>query len=219
MYRVTGWVKNVHTDCTGTVKITTDTSTLTGDPQTDFTAATQLYQQSGNATWTYFDTATGVGNVTATGKSMRLWLDAASTNNKSSPNRVQAYDNITVTKVSDPAPTQLGFSGLSASGWVNQPFSVTVQAQDASGYPQCVTNATTITLSKASGGGTLSGTLTGVIPNGASSVTISDPVLQYGRHDDVDGHGDGGDDRFGVRHERRHYVQHPIHDGHPVGNE
>lgn len=53
------------------------------------------------------------------------------------------------------------------------PFSVIVQAQDASGTPVNVAANTAVTLSRSAGTGTLGGTLTGTILAGGSSVTIS----------------------------------------------
>ena len=53
------------------------------------------------------------------------------------------------------------------------PFNVVVQAQGIGGNPFNVTAATTISLSRAVGSGTLGGTLTGIIPSGSSSVTFS----------------------------------------------
>jgi hypothetical protein len=52
-------------------------------------------------------------------------------------------------------------------------FNVVVQAQDASGNPAAVTSTTGVVLSLHTGSGALGGTLTGTIPNGANSVTIS----------------------------------------------
>ncbi|MCX6872556.1 MAG: hypothetical protein NTW21_01930 [Verrucomicrobia bacterium] len=70
-------------------------------------------------------------------------------------------------------PTKLVYTSVPSSGIAGAPFSVTVQAQDASGTPSNVTSATTITLSIGSGGGSLGrGTTTGIIPNAANSVTI-----------------------------------------------
>src|ERR1019366_4549619 len=63
-----------------------------------------------------------------------------------------------------------------ATGTAGTAFSVTVQSQDAGGNPTNLASATTITLSIATGGGTLSGTLTGSIGIGANSVTIATPV-------------------------------------------
>jgi trimeric autotransporter adhesin len=74
------------------------------------------------------------------------------------------------------AATKLAYTTVPATGTAGTAFSVTVQSQDASGNPASPTSSTTITLSKASGGGTLSGTLTGTIPTSANSVTISTPV-------------------------------------------
>jgi hypothetical protein len=72
--------------------------------------------------------------------------------------------------------TKLVFTALPGSPTAGTAFSVTVQSQDALGNPANLASATTITLSQASGGGTLSGTLTGSIVSGANSVTIATPV-------------------------------------------
>jgi len=72
--------------------------------------------------------------------------------------------------------SKLAFTTVPATGTAGTPFSVTVQSQDAAGNPSAPTSDTTVTLSKASGGGTLSGTLTGIIPATGNSVTISTPV-------------------------------------------
>ena len=73
-------------------------------------------------------------------------------------------------------PTKLVYTTVPGSGTAGTPFSVTVQSQDVNGNPANLTSTTTITLSKASGGGTLSGTLTGTIASGTNRVTISTPV-------------------------------------------
>ena len=72
--------------------------------------------------------------------------------------------------------TKLVYTTVPSTGMAGTPFSVTVQSQDALGNPAYLSSATTITLSKATGGGSLSGTLTGTILSGADSVTISTPV-------------------------------------------
>jgi hypothetical protein len=72
--------------------------------------------------------------------------------------------------------TKLAYTIVPSTGTAGTPFSVTVQSQDANGNPASVTSATTITLSKATGAGSLSGTLTGTISSGGSSVTITTPV-------------------------------------------
>lgn len=76
-------------------------------------------------------------------------------------------------KVNPGAATKLVYTSVPTTGSAGTSFSVTVQSQDANGNPSSPTSATTITLSKASGGGTLSGTLTGSISTSATSVTIS----------------------------------------------
>ena len=74
------------------------------------------------------------------------------------------------------AATKLAYTTVPSTGTAGTPFSVTVQSQDAGGNPANPTSTTTITLSKATGGGTLSGTLTGSIATSGNSVTISTPV-------------------------------------------
>jgi hypothetical protein len=68
---------------------------------------------------------------------------------------------LAITSISPPSPT----AGIG--------FSVVVQSQDAGGNPAGVTSTTGVSLSLHAGTGTLGGTLTGYIANGASSVTIS----------------------------------------------
>jgi hypothetical protein len=75
--------------------------------------------------------------------------------------------------------TQLVYTSVPSTGTAGTAFSVTVQSQDANGNPSSPTSTTTITLSKATGGGTLSGTLTGSIGTSANSVTISTPVYSF----------------------------------------
>ncbi|MCX6229266.1 MAG: hypothetical protein NTV75_08870 [Bacteroidia bacterium] len=72
--------------------------------------------------------------------------------------------------------TKLAYTTVPSTGTAGTPFSVTIQSQDANGNPASVTSATTITLSKGTGAGSLSGTLTGTISSGSSSVTIATPV-------------------------------------------
>ena len=69
--------------------------------------------------------------------------------------------------------TKLGFSAVPASPTMGESFSVTVQAQDANNYAHNVTSDTAVELSVTSGSGSLSGTTTGTISNGTSSVIIS----------------------------------------------
>ncbi|MCU0470421.1 MAG: DNA/RNA non-specific endonuclease [Arcicella sp.] len=71
-------------------------------------------------------------------------------------------------------PTNLAITAISpVSPQINAGFSVTVQARDNTQTPQNVATATTVSLSLNTGTGTLGGTLTGVIPMGANSVTIT----------------------------------------------
>ena len=70
-------------------------------------------------------------------------------------------------------PTQLVFTAVPANPQTGAPFSVTVVSQDAGGNLDNVTTNTTVTLSRGSGSGTLSGTLAGIIPEGGNTATIS----------------------------------------------
>ena len=81
----------------------------------------------------------------------------------------------TITYIAGTA-TQLVFSTTPSTGTAGTAFSVTVQSQDAYGNVANLASTTTITLSKATGGGTLSGTLTGSINSGTNSVTIATPI-------------------------------------------
>jgi hypothetical protein len=73
------------------------------------------------------------------------------------------------------AATKLAITSVNGgvSPTVGTAFSVVVQSQDASGNPANVDSTTGVSLSRSTGTGTLGGTTTGSIANGASSVTIS----------------------------------------------
>lgn len=71
-------------------------------------------------------------------------------------------------------PTKLAIINIDpASPYVNSNFSVTVQAQNANNAPGLVTQNTTVSLIVNDGNGGLSGTVTGTIVQGESTVTIS----------------------------------------------
>ena len=55
----------------------------------------------------------------------------------------------------------------------NEEFSVNIQVQDNNGFPAAVSADTPVTLSLASGSGSLGGTITGIIPDGSSSLVIT----------------------------------------------
>ncbi|MCS7012919.1 MAG: T9SS type A sorting domain-containing protein [Chloroherpetonaceae bacterium] len=81
--------------------------------------------------------------------------------------------NINITA---PTPTKLAITSITpASPTAGQPFSVTVQAQDAANQPANVTQATGVQLSAT--GSTIGGTTTGTIPAGQNSVIISGVTL------------------------------------------
>jgi hypothetical protein len=73
--------------------------------------------------------------------------------------------------------TKLAVTAISpATPTATQAFSVTVQAQNAGNTPTNVTAATAFTLSN-SGGGTIGGTITGTIPAGQNTFTVSGVTL------------------------------------------
>ena len=134
-------------------------------------ATVQAPAQGGNATatweqWSVSQTSDSSGNLY-----IRLYLNhyVATTGGK---NNSAYFDDIDVEGVTA-VPTKLVYTSVPTNGVAGVPFSVTVQAQDASGHPASVTNTTTVTLSVGSGGGSLGGTTSGDIATGDTSVTIS----------------------------------------------
>jgi len=86
-----------------------------------------------------------------------------------------SLDEISVTSTSlVGTPTKFSITAISPSApSTSSPFSVTVRSTDALGNPMFVTTATSFTLSRVTGTGTLTGVLTGTIPAGASAVTLT----------------------------------------------
>lgn len=86
-----------------------------------------------------------------------------------------SLDEISATSTSMAGtPTKFSITAISpTSPSTSAPFSVTVRSTDAAGNPMFVATATSFTLSRLVGTGTLSGTLTGTIPAGASSVILT----------------------------------------------
>ncbi|MBS1560434.1 MAG: immunoglobulin domain-containing protein [Bacteroidetes bacterium] len=86
-----------------------------------------------------------------------------------------SLDEISATSTSSiGTPTKFSITAISPSSpSTSSPFSVTVRSTDALGNPMFVATATSFTLSRVTGTGTLSGVLTGTIPAGASSVTLT----------------------------------------------
>jgi hypothetical protein len=146
-------------DANGNI-VTSDNSTLVTFDQT---AGTGSVSGTGAA----FASA-GLATITVTGAAAGMVTITASANGLTS--------GTSTFNVTPGAASQLVYTTVPATGTAGTAFSVTVQSQDASGNPASPTSNTTITLSKASGGGTLSGTLTGTISTSGNSVTISTPV-------------------------------------------
>jgi endonuclease G, mitochondrial len=71
-------------------------------------------------------------------------------------------------------PTKLAITIINpVSPTLNSPFLITVRSQDNASNPQNVASATSFSVSLNTGTGVLGGTLTGTIPAGANSVTVS----------------------------------------------
>jgi len=113
--------------------------------------------KNGGLNYHVYDVAAGTGPVTVT----------------SSCNQHYSVTGFAFDTVPASPPTKLVFSSFPATPALGVPFSVTVQAQDAGNLPQNVTGDTVVQLSVTSGSGTLSGTTSGTITNGNSSITFS----------------------------------------------
>lgn len=87
------------------------------------------------------------------------------------------FDNVTISGTEILGSTPVKLVVLSVNGGnppsVNTPFEVVVQAQDADNLPAGVTQNTQVTLTKATGTGTLSGTLVGTLNTGQHTITFS----------------------------------------------
>ena len=103
----------------------------------------------------------GSRDVTASGSGRCADFSFTGTNKFTVTAGAGIATKLAITSISPPSPT------------VGAAFSVVVQSQDASGNPANVTSTTGVSLSLHTGTGSLGGTLTGSIPSGANSVTIS----------------------------------------------
>ena len=144
------------TDAARTVTLSSNsTGTVTFNPASPLT----IPNGSSSVSFTYTDTKAGTPTITAASTSPTTITSAAQTE--------------TVTAA---AASKLAYTTVPSTGTAGTAFSVTVQSQDANGNPSSPTSNTTITLSKATGGGTLTGVLTGTILTTGNSVTITTPV-------------------------------------------
>lgn len=83
--------------------------------------------------------------------------------------------SITATSGGAPTPTQLAITSVNNGNApsANEPFSVTVQAQNALGTPTAVTANTPVQLSVVTGTGLLTGTVNGVLENGEHTLVMT----------------------------------------------
>jgi predicted RNA methylase len=123
-------------------------------------ALSSATQMTANVTVTA-GAAVGLRDVTASGSGTCAGFSFVGIDAFSVTAGAGTATKLAITSISPPSPT------------VDTAFSVVVQSQDASGNPTNVTSTTGVSLSLDTGTGTLGGTLTGSIVNGANSVTIS----------------------------------------------
>ncbi|MEI6753037.1 MAG: T9SS type A sorting domain-containing protein [Paludibacter sp.] len=150
------------TNATGITLSTTTGGTIGGTTTGTINAATSAVTISG---------------VTLTAGTAQTITATRSSGDKPNAGTSAAFD----VTASGSTPTKLVISSISpttpTSGGT---FNVTVQAQDGSNLVSNVTSGTDISLSLASGTGTLGGTTTGTITNGSSSVTITGVTYNVG---------------------------------------
>lgn len=138
------------------------------------TAGTTALGESANtntSTLTTF-TLTSFPSATTSTITFRIWGYSASGTGNFRLNNVVINGTVTST---GGIPTKLAIPAINSgsSPSVNTPFDILVQSQDGSNVAQPVSGITGITLSLATGNGTLGGTLTGTISAGSNNVTIS----------------------------------------------
>ena len=153
-----------------TISTTTGTSLASGILNID-------HSSSGTATASVTNANTGVHELRFNG----ITQVAGTWGSNSSSATNQDNTNFTSTSsgylnTATGVASQLVYTTVPSTGTAGTPFSVTVQSQDANGNQTSPSSNTTITLSKATGSGTLSGVLTGTISTSGNSVTIATPV-------------------------------------------
>ncbi len=138
---------------------TSGTTALGESPNTNTSSLTQF-------------TLTGLPSTTTNVVTFRIWGYAASSTGNFRLNNIVINGTVTST---GGTPTKLVVTTIngSLSPSANTPFGVVIQSQDNSGVAQAVSANTDVTLSLATGSGSLGGTLTGTISAGTNSVTIS----------------------------------------------
>jgi hypothetical protein len=153
-----------------TISTTTGTSLASGIVNID-------HSTGGTATASVTNTNIGVHELRFTGSTQvaGTWGSNTSTaTNQDNTNFTSTSSGYLNTATG--AASKLVYTTVPTSGTAGSPFSVTVQSQDANGNPTNPSSNTTITLSKATGSGSLSGVLTGTIATSGNSVTIATPV-------------------------------------------
>jgi hypothetical protein len=148
----------------------------------DVTAGTDVTLTKSTGTGTLGGTTAGtiaintnsitISGVTWSTASTGVSLTATKT---SGPGTLAAGTSGTFTVTAVPAATKLAITSINggANPIAGTAFSVVVESQDASSGTANVTSDTGFTLSRNTGTGTLGGTVTGTIPSGSHSVTVT----------------------------------------------
>ncbi|MBU3742858.1 MAG: immunoglobulin domain-containing protein, partial [Candidatus Kapabacteria bacterium] len=133
-----------------------DGTRTTGTVQSfSYTLPTSLENQSTvQLRWLYFQNGSG------TNTRPRIALDDVSIVSQPTTGVTNAT-NLAIRTISPQSPSQ------------NIPFSVVIRSVDATGVARPVASSTVVTLSRATGVGSLGGTISGVIPAGSSSLVIT----------------------------------------------
>ena len=150
-----GTATNVVANTAFTLSVATGTGAIGGTVTGTIAAGTNQVVVSG-VTYTKAESGVSLTATRTSGDSLTAGTSASFTVNPG------AASKLAVTSVNSGSNPTAGTA-----------FSVVVQSQDSLGNPANVTSASNITLSRATGTGTLGGTLTGTIANGQSQVTVS----------------------------------------------
>ncbi|MBL0103239.1 MAG: lamin tail domain-containing protein [Bacteroidetes bacterium] len=164
-------------DGTNRILVMNTTNSFTNPVDGNTYTANSVYSGSGEQV-VYDGTGTSV-NVTGLTPSTQYYFRAYGYNGigvATKYNTTTATDNpLDQTTAAPSFPTQLVVLNVNSGAdvIVNQPFTVTVQAQDGAGSPQNVVLNTDVTLTVFLGSGNLTATVTGTMIAGTNTLTIS----------------------------------------------
>lgn len=172
------WMVQYTLDATATSPVWVDAQLFTFEPQPTGTGDAWFNLRNVD-----FSAVTGLSNNPNAGFRVVSDFDpvagqyVAARSTSSYAGGTNRFDMVTIEGETITGTTATKLAVISVNGGVtpniNQPFSLTVQAQDVNGVSAGVTANTTITLTKATGTGVLSGTLIGVLQTGEHTFTFN----------------------------------------------